>query len=114
MQKPILFDTLPPALPLSRLLLILAAVAVGTLAAVVVLPVWLPGLSHSLLGVEPQAYWYLSRASGFVSYGLLWLSIVLGLLITNRTVKLWPGGRWPSTCTSTSACLVWPLHCSTG
>jgi predicted ferric reductase len=65
---------------------------VGTLAAAVVLPVWLPGLSRSLLGAEPQAYWYLSRASGFVAYGLLWLSMVLGLLITNRAAKLWPGG----------------------
>src|SRR5690242_2710946 len=41
----------------------LLAIAAGVFAAVVVLPSWLPGLSASLCGPEPKAYWYLSRSS---------------------------------------------------
>jgi len=37
-------------------------------------------------------YWYLSRAAGFAAFGLLWLSMVYGLLITNRMARMWPGG----------------------
>lgn len=39
-----------------------------------------------------HVYWYLSRASGFAAFGLLWLSMVYGLLITNRMARVWPGG----------------------
>jgi predicted ferric reductase len=44
------------------------------------------------LGSEPKAYWYLSRASAMVAYGLLWLSMALGLIITNKLARVWPGG----------------------
>jgi predicted ferric reductase len=81
-----------PAMPLHTILLILIAVGVGVFAAVVALPTWLPGLSASLLGAEPKAYWYLSRSSALVAYGLLWLSMVFGLLMTSRVAKAWPGG----------------------
>lgn len=37
-------------------------------------------------------YWYLSRASAFAAFGLMWLSMVYGLLITSRTARVWPGG----------------------
>jgi predicted ferric reductase len=47
-------------------------------------------LSSALLG--EHAAWYLSRASAFVAYVLLWWSMVLGLSITNRLARLWPGG----------------------
>ena len=36
--------------------------------------------------------WYLSRASAFVAYVLLWWSMIVGLSITNRLARLWPGG----------------------
>jgi predicted ferric reductase len=75
-----------------ELLMILLAVAGGTFAAAVVLPMWLPGLTESLLGANPQAYWFLARASGFVAYVLLWLSTALGLIITNKMARLWNGG----------------------
>jgi len=70
----------------------LLAVTAGAFAAAFALPLWLPGLSASLLGSQPKAYWYLSRASGLVAYGLLWLSMVLGLIITNKLARVWPGG----------------------
>ncbi|HSD83841.1 MAG TPA: ferric reductase-like transmembrane domain-containing protein [Anaerolineae bacterium] len=85
-------DQLPPAMPLHTLISMLFAVTLGALAAAIVLPNWLPGLSQSLLGHEPKAYWYLSRASALVAYALLWLSMVLGLIITNKLARVWPGG----------------------
>lgn len=85
-------EGLSPAMALTTLLLMLLAVMAGVFAAVVVLPAWLPGLSESLLGAAPKAYWYLSRASAMVAYGLLWLSMALGLIITNRIARVWPGG----------------------
>ncbi len=86
------FDNLPPAMPLSALMLMLLAVTLGAFAATIVLPNWLPGLSQSLLGNEPKAYWYLSRASAVVAYALLWMSMASGLIITNKLARVWPGG----------------------
>jgi predicted ferric reductase len=81
-----------PAPPAPRTVLLTGlAIAAGTLAAVLVLPAWAPGLSASLLGPEPKAYWYLSRASGLVAFALVWLSMVWGLLITSRVARRWPG-----------------------
>jgi predicted ferric reductase len=77
---------------LNSLVLMLLAVVAGAFAAVVALPALLPGLTGSLLGPEPKAYWYLSRASAFVAYGLLWLAMLFGVLITNKMARLWPGG----------------------
>lgn len=81
-----------PAAPLSMIVLLFGAVIVGEFAALVALPHWLPGLSNSLLGPERKAYWYLARTSGFVAYGLLWLSVGFGLLITNKIARVWNGG----------------------
>lgn len=50
----------------------------------------LAALGTALLGAHSA--WYLSRASAFVSYILLWWSMVLGLSITNRLARVWPGG----------------------
>jgi predicted ferric reductase len=72
-------------------LLVLLAMAVGTLTAVVLLPSWMPNLANSLLGPEPKAFWYLSRASSFAALSLMWLSMALGLMITNKMARMWPG-----------------------
>lgn len=50
----------------------------------------LAALGTALLGAHSA--WYLSRASAFVAYILLWWSMVLGLSITNRLARIWPGG----------------------
>ncbi len=81
-------DNLPPAMPLHTLIIMLLAAALGAFAAAIILPNWLPGLSQSLLGSQPKAYWYLSRASAMVAYGSLWLSMASGLIITNRLARL--------------------------
>jgi predicted ferric reductase len=85
-------DETPPVMPLPAFLLILVATVVGVLAAILVFSGWLPGLETSLAGSAPQAFWFLSRASALVAYLLLWLSMCLGLIITNKLARLWPGG----------------------
>ncbi len=50
----------------------------------------LAAFGAALLG--GQSAWYLSRASAFVAYVLLWWSMILGLSITNRLARAWPGG----------------------
>lgn len=72
--------------------LFLGAALVGAVLTIAVLPAWLPGLRASLAGDEPKGSWYLSRASGLVAYGLAWLSMIFGLLITNKLARLWPRG----------------------
>jgi hypothetical protein len=85
-------DEIQPTIPLPLFLLILAASAAGALAAMLVIPSWLPGMGTSLLASAPQAFWFLSRSSSLVSYLLLWLSMCLGLMITNKLARFWPGG----------------------
>ena len=72
-------------------ILVMLAMIVGLLAAILLLPVWLPNMATSLAGESPKAYWYLSRATAFVSLSILWLSMALGLGITNKMARLWPG-----------------------
>lgn len=85
-------DSLPPAMALQSLVSMLLAVVVGAFAAAVVLPNWLPGLSNSLLGEAPKAYWYLSRMSAMTAFVLLWFSMAFGVMITNKLARMWPGG----------------------
>lgn len=91
-SEPDSFADMPPAMAFQTFIGIVLAAILGAFAAIVVLPAWLPGLSASLLGAEPKAYWYLSRSSAFVAYILLWLSMVFGLLMTNKLARVWPGG----------------------
>lgn len=72
-------------------LLVLLAMVVGTLMAAPLLPSWMPNLAQSLLGSDPKAFWYLSRGSAFVALTLLWVSMALGLTITNKMARVWPG-----------------------
>ena len=79
------------SISIQTLLIFLLATFFGLVAVAYVLPIWLPGLADSFLGSNPKAYWYLSRGSGFVALGLLWLSMMLGLGITNKMARVWPG-----------------------
>src|SRR5512142_2709028 len=79
------------AISIQTFLLVLIAMALGTLAAAVVLPVVAPSLAATLLGSNPKAFWYLSRGSAFIAMSLLWMSMALGLSITNKMARTWPG-----------------------
>ena len=76
---------------LQTFVLVLLAITAGTLAAVFILPFWMPNLTASLLGTAPKAFWYLSRGSAFVAMSLLWISMALGLGISNKMARIWPG-----------------------
>ena len=62
----------------------------GIGAAYYLIPVLLPGVTASLSGMDEKVYWYLSRASAIIAYILLWLSMVLGLLLSTKMSKTWP------------------------
>ncbi len=81
-----------PVILLRTLVLMLLTTAAGTIAGLLVLPAWLPQVGASLAGADPKGYWYLARVSALVAYTLLWLSMLLGLSMTNRLARLWPGG----------------------
>ena len=82
---------LPDSSP-RTLVLIMAAAVMGVLIAAVYLPIWQPSLVSSILGDSPKAYWFLSRGSALAAYGLLCLSMALGIAITNKLARAWPGG----------------------
>lgn len=85
-------DELQSSFTLKGAIGLMLAVVAGALLAAVVLPALLPSLAASLTSAEPKAYWYLSRASAFVAFILVWASMIFGLLMTSRTAKVWPGG----------------------
>ncbi len=85
-------DSIEPTVPLASALLLFLATGVGTIGALWVLQSGLAGLSQSLLGPQPKAFWELARSSGIVAYLLMWLSVAFGLIITNRMARVWPGG----------------------
>ncbi len=75
------------------ILALMVAGSLGVLAALLVAPIWSPSLAASLMGSSPKAYWYLSRATAFAALGLLWLSMVMGLLISDKIARAWPGAQ---------------------
>ncbi|MFN8459203.1 MAG: hypothetical protein U0401_31895 [Anaerolineae bacterium] len=66
---------------------------------------WRAVISHEaqIMGLpligETQAYWYMARAGGIVSYLLIWLSVVWGLILSTKITE----GRIP-------AALAFGLH----
>jgi len=76
---------------LQTFLSLLLAMTLGLLLAVLVLPRWVPGMAFSLSGDQPRAFWYLARASSFAAMTLLWISMALGIGISNKMARLWPG-----------------------
>jgi len=72
-------------------LMVMLAMIVGLLGAILLLPTWLPNMATSLTGTDPKVYWYLSRATAFVSLSILWISMALGLGLSNKMARLWPG-----------------------
>jgi predicted ferric reductase len=86
------YEELEPTVPLAALIGMLLAVLLGVFMAVVAVPIMAPNLAATLFGEAPKAYWYLSRSSGLAAYGLLWISMAMGLLISNKMARIWPGG----------------------
>jgi predicted ferric reductase len=66
--------------------------AAGGVAGYFALPLFVPNLLNSMNGEGPKAFWYLSRGSALIAFVLLWVSMLMGVLITSRLSQLWPGG----------------------
>jgi predicted ferric reductase len=79
------------ALGIAALASIVLGVVLGLVAAFVLFPDQGTSMAASFMGSSPKGFWYLSRASAFAALGLLWLSMMLGLLITDKMAKSWPG-----------------------
>lgn len=71
-------------------LAIVGAAIVGAILAVWLLPLLMPSLQADIASTKTP--WHLSRAAGVVGYVLLWFSTALGISITSRLARLWPGG----------------------
>jgi predicted ferric reductase len=84
-------DALPPALPFPDALLLILIVLAGVLLTLNLLPLWLPGLTQSVSGADPKIFWFLSRGSAVVAFWLLWLSMTMGVTMTNKMAQIWPG-----------------------
>ena len=85
-------DTGQSALTLSTWMALIVAIAVGALGALVLLPMFSDIFAQSLVGKEAKGYWFLSRASGVVAYVLFWASMMMGLLMSTKTTRLWSTG----------------------
>ena len=70
----------------------LVVMILGVAGAVFVLPLWAPSLAGTLVGDSPKAYLYMSRGAALVAYTLLWLSVALGVSMTSKVSRVWPGG----------------------
>jgi predicted ferric reductase len=77
---------------IQTLLVVLLGLIEGLLLAAILLPRWLPNMAVSLMGSDPKGFWYLARGSAFVGFLLLWFSMALGLSMTNKMARIWPGG----------------------
>ena len=69
----------------------LVAVFAIVLIALPLLPAVISNLAYSFSGHAPKIYWYLSRAGGFIALSILWVSMAMGLGLTNKLARLWPG-----------------------
>ena len=69
----------------------LAAVFAVVLIALPLLPALITNLAYSFSGHAPKIYWYLSRSAGFIALTILWVSMAMGLGLTNKLARWWPG-----------------------
>lgn len=73
------------------ILMIVLVIMAGALFAINIMPLWLPSLASTIAGEEPKVFWFLSRGSALAAYWILWLSMSLGVIITNKLAQTWPG-----------------------
>ncbi|HUP27702.1 MAG TPA: hypothetical protein VM409_04645 [Chloroflexia bacterium] len=74
-------------LPLRSLLASVTALVLGIVFVPALAPVVMAGPSH----LDTSIFSHVARSSAFVSFGLLWVSMLAGLSITGKTARRWPG-----------------------
>lgn len=85
-------DALLEVAPYTILLIISLLLLAGAAFVALTNPGWVTALWTSMSGADPKMFWYLSRSSAIVAYVLLWISMASGLAITNKMLRVWPGG----------------------
>jgi predicted ferric reductase len=85
-------DALLEVAPYTLFLLISLLLLAGTAFVALTRPEWLTALWASMSGTQPKFFWYVSRSSAMVAYVLLWISMASGLAISNKLLRVWPGG----------------------
>ena len=76
----------------ARVLWIILILGIGISAGGYALLIW-GDATIQLLSATDKHFWYLSRASGIVSYSLFWLAMVFGLLLSTRLGKTFNNAR---------------------
>jgi predicted ferric reductase len=84
-------ETFPEGTAGKNVLVVILVALAGVLLTINLMPFWLPGMEFSIQGTEPKLFWFLSRGSAIVAYWILWLSMAMGIAITNKMAKVWPG-----------------------
>jgi predicted ferric reductase len=69
---------------LSPFLFLPFGVLLGLTLVYFLFPSVVSGMAISLIGNTPKAFWFLSRATAISSYIVLWISMMLGLLMTSQ------------------------------
>ena len=87
MKSQINLDDVKPGMTWKMVLTTFMAVTAGIWMAAILIPSWMPGITASILGSDVKVFWYISRGSAVIAYALLWFSMILGLLMTNRIDK---------------------------
>ena len=82
------------AITLQPFVVLFVGVIASLLIVIPLLPIGIPNLTFSFSSINghaPKIYWYLSRSAGFIGLSILWVAMALGLSITNKLARLWPG-----------------------
>ncbi len=85
-------DGLLEIAPYAVTALVATAAVVAAILVTAAHPAWLNWLAASFSGAQPKAYWYMSRSAAIIGFIMLWASVALGLGITNKMARAWPGG----------------------
>lgn len=81
---------------LLKFIMIFAILITGVVISGFALPYFMPNLTVVLIRADSALFWYLSRGSAIIGYILLWMSTMLGLLLSTRVGKTWPGMKTSS------------------
>ena len=102
-------DSTPPLVRGQDLLIILLILVAVALFVINLLPQWLPALTSSVSGSQPKVFWFLSRGSAIAAYWLLWLSVAMGVSISNKcNARLFCPCSATALTTQQAAWVYWP------
>lgn len=77
--------------PIYILSLASGALLLGLLISLLIIRPMLPGMVQSIIGDEKFIFWFLSRSTAVIAYLTLWISILLGVLLSTKLSKFFPG-----------------------